>query len=244
MSDELAALWAPMARELTEIVLRDEKDPVALREGKRVFGALQPTIDAGELDVGMVMRKHGDDPYASVVGGIKAPSGPELGKILRQKVDELPDKKDRDLYQWDADRVDDVSLHRMLLSGLDFPEFKHVFGDQPALLAFRKDAVLWSAGPHGRTALQKAIRAAPKAAPPFLLELSLKDLLEILPLTGKENPLALKHLSQANPGRFQVSLHGGSSLRLRVNLDRCIIPFVMESLPPVQFGVEKKGIPP
>jgi len=240
MTESLRRLWAPLAREITDKVLQDDSDPVALKEFKRIITALQPTIEAAEIDVGMTLRSEDAGNSSVVVGGIKAPSSAKLQLVLRQQVSELPDPKDQGNYQWDTYRSDSVGIHRLDVGKLMPPPLRPFFDGDGILMAFRPDSVLWAVGPNSKPAMEHLIRSGPKQAPPLLLELNVRELIKILPLAeqGRERASARKHLTDAHPGRVRLSLEGGSALRLRLSLDLPLLALAMESAS-VQASVKK-----
>jgi hypothetical protein len=239
MTDELRALWVPFMRETTQIVLqKDADDPAALKEFKQIMQALHPTIESGELDIAARMRAQNGKLSASLFG-IKAPSSQAVEKLLKDKVAQLKDPLERKLYRWDAEKVDGVGLHELDFPGLLPPLLAEVQGDNPYYLAFRKDAVLAASGPDARAELRKAIRSVPKQAPPFLLEVNVKHMVEILPDDGIERKLARKHFTDGDMGQVQLSLRGGDPARLRLQLDLSLLAFIME-LMPTQIGIGKK----
>jgi hypothetical protein len=231
LNQELRALWAPLAREITEKVLLDDKGNPAQQEAERVFRALHPTIEAAELDFAAVLRTNGPGQPGSLVGGIKVAEGNLLDRLLQDKVKELPDVKDRELFRWNAHRVGDVPVHQHDTQSLFPPPLRQAFGDTPNYLAFGKNAIWWTAGTDGKKNLERLIPARPKQAPPLLLEVNVKQLLQLQSDNARENALAQKFLTDAQPGRFRLSLQGGRSLRLRAELDLALCAFVMQVLP-------------
>lgn len=202
--------------EFIEEQFRGEEIDSSRAETLKFIEAIKPTVQEGELDVGMAMSLNEGQPSSLFLLKIKEPN--RLEKLLRESGAEN--------FQWDVHQADNVRVHRLTFG--DFvPQGAPVLGLQ-AYFAFRDDAILWTQGEGALELIKKAIQTPPKVAPILLLDLNLKELnsgpFGVVFPANPPNGLPPREANGAQvrafrPDRIRVRLEGGTSLRFRLQID-------------------------
>jgi hypothetical protein len=115
--------------------------------------------------------------------------GARLERVLR----ETPPKDPTVEVRFDVEKVGPVGIHRVTLKMDD--DARRVFGDNPVYLAFRDDAVLFTAGPRGLGLLKDTLEVAPASGKVMQLQVAASRLA----------PLAKQRSLRKLPAKFLVT---------------------------------------
>jgi len=228
LPEELRPLLGPLAREATDLTLRDAKDPQDRAEGERFLRALEPTIAAGEVDAALMLRSLGEGKPIATVVGLKVAKGLELEKVIREMTRALPEEKRR-LFQFDVGKIGEANIHSMAGQRLLPPEAEQVFGPNPFYYGFRQDALLAAGGANGQESIRQALENKSGPVPMALLELNVRHLIEMRPGDRRAAEAAKTAFTDANPGRVRVVLQNGPArLRLGLDIDLALLRFAAD----------------
>jgi hypothetical protein len=152
--------------------------------------------------------------------------GPVLEKAFRAVIKELPERE-RDQFKVDAEKVGDVSIHRIDLVEHD-PSYRKVFGAEPAYFAVRGDAAFLAAGPRGLQDLKAALKVEPKLGKPVQIEVSMGRLAEAM---AHEKPEAPRAAAKAfapdrEADKIRLAIEAGNELRLRLVVKTPVLRFL------------------
>jgi hypothetical protein len=206
--------------------LAKEKDATKHAQLEKVLKVISPTLKAGELDAGVSMRGPSKDGHYTIVGGIKVKDGASIDKALREAIKDIP-AKERDQIKLDAESQGNVKIHRVDAHKDFDAEAKRLFGENPIYVAIREDAALIGVGAEGLGALKEAISAAPKAAPPVLVEVSLAHLATAMAKDQKHAPAAAqKAFTEKDSDKITLTVSGGKALKVRFAMKSAVIKFI------------------
>jgi hypothetical protein len=199
--------------------LAKETDARKREQGEKLIKALLPSLKAGELDAGFVIRGPASDHTYTLVGGIKIKDGEDLEKTVRQLIDGLPEK-DRNKVHFDAAKTGEVAIHRLDVADSIDEQGKKLLGPQAELyVAFRRDALLVAAGHDALSAIKEAVVHQPAPGRPFGVDLHLA---RFAPFMEKDNPGATKIAEEVfkkeGTDRVRIDVEGGKEVRLRVRI--------------------------
>ncbi len=232
LKDALGALVS----EATKKALAETTDPAKQKQVVRLLEALAPTFKAGEIDLGFSLRGPGVGDRYTLVAGLKLQDADKVAATLRDLVQDLPEG-DRAKVKLDVEKVGGTTIHALDVGkGLD-AKAKGLFGDGPAYLAFRADAVFLALGADGLTALKEAVAAPAAAGAPLRLEMSLGRLAAALAANEGQAKEARRLLKQGDDGRFRISLEGGPRMRLRLHVGLSVLRLLSRFN---ELAVEKK----
>jgi hypothetical protein len=242
LSDKLRAKLIAVVDEgakKAEAEIKDEGKKVQL--GK-LFAALLPSVEAGELDLAFSLRGPTLGRY-TLVGGVKLQKADQLMKTLFEILKELPATEQK-LLQFNADKAGGVAIHRLDLQKSFDAKTKEMFGDNPLYFAFRKDAAYLALGDDGLKAIKEAVQAPATTGPSVLLEMSLGRMLQVMAKTDEERQRADKVLKSGKGDRLRVTVDGGDTLRVRLEMNLAVIEAFAQSgglVPPAKKD-EKKDL--
>jgi hypothetical protein len=225
-----ANLPAALRKELSGMVrsLAGSSGPNVKENEKRQADALvkvlEPTVAAGELDAGMVIRTAGPNQPATILGGVKIVDALAVEKWLKEAVPSWSPES-QSLFQFDQDLIGKTHVHGLHLPVPPAGPIFQLLGNEPGLLAFRKDAALFCLGRKSEDMLKKAVESPAGPAPVFHLQVNLKRIIELIPV---EKELAEELFTDANPGRLEINLRGGETVKLRLELDLNFLQFIAE----------------
>jgi hypothetical protein len=211
-----------------------EQDPGKREMIERALKALAPTVKAGELDGAVILRGPSANGQYTLATGIKVRDAAEVEKVVRDIVAKVAPHTEKVKVKFDADKADDVAIHRIDVRGDVDKKFVKAFGNGPFYLAFRKDAVLLTAGDKALDAIKELAAAKPQTGPLFGLEASVARLVPLGVAVGKQdrNSKAAQDAAREvfgqgakDPGRVRLSLQGGPALTLRLSVSAGVIKF-------------------
>jgi hypothetical protein len=183
------------------------------------FDAFMPTLKAAGLDWAFNLQGPGSDGLYTFMGGIKVRDGARLERVFR----ETPPKDPTAEVRFDVEKVGPVGIHRVTLKLDD--DARRAFGDNPVYLAFRGDAVLFTAGAWGLGLLKDALEAAPATGKVMQLQVAASRL---APLAKQRvaQEIARKVFGDDMDGdRLRLTLEGGKALTLRLSMTTKLIEY-------------------
>ncbi len=208
--------------------LENEKDKTKRAQATKLFNALEPTLKAGELDLGFDLRGPDANKLYSPVIGLKIQDGTAVEKTLRSIIKDLPEAG-RAKIQLDAESAGAVKIHR-LDAGKDFEaDARRILGENPLYVAFRNDAVLLAGGPNGLSVLKEALIAQPKSVPPAQFAVSLARLAPAIEGKHKEAVKAAQETFAKNKeaDKIWITVEGGEALKARFYMDAAVLKFIV-----------------
>ncbi len=151
--------------------------------------------------------------------------GAVLEKALRNALKELPAEV-RSQIKVDVEKAGDVAIHRIDLKAPD-AEFQKTFGDGPAYLAVRSDAVFLTLGQNALPALKEALKVEPTVARPIQFELSVRRIADALAGEKPEAPKAAAKAFGKDPDsdKIRLVLEAGKELKLRIVMKTPVLTF-------------------
>jgi hypothetical protein len=208
--------------------LAKEQNPQARANAEKLVKALNPTLKAGAIDAAVSLRGPGADKLYTLVAGIELKEGMGIEKTLRELMVQLPAAAQAKI-KLDAEDAAGVKIHRLGPADETNADVRRVFGDNPFYVAFRKDALLLSAGPGSLEAIKAGLVAQPGAAPPLAVDVSVA---RVAPLSKeqKADPRTIAQKVFTGPSRDQDKVHfaleGGQALKLRFDMNGAVIRFL------------------
>ena len=231
LPEELAKGFEQAIHEHVREGLEKTKDETHRESAKKLFKALEPTIKAGELDVGFTLRGPSKSKHYTFVVGVKVRDGQAIESALEDLVQSMPEH-DREKVKLNAESAGDVKIHR-IEAEKDFDEqTRHILGNNPIFAAVKSDAILIAGGAHGLEALKSALTLEPRTSPQLQVEVSVASL---APAAAKGDAKALAELKKASESSFKgdkdgdkirFSLEGGKALKARFTMDASVIKFI------------------
>ena len=168
-----------------------EKDAAKREPAAKLLKALEPELKSlGDWDWGFDLRGPSANKLYTVVGGQKVKDGKALEKGLQDVVKSLP-REAQDNIKIDAEKAGNVSIHRIDVQKGGDAEFRRLFGDNPAYVAFRSDVVMSALGDKGLDALKEALAAQPREGPTVRVDASMTRLALLSTRTSKVSPRRL-----------------------------------------------------
>jgi hypothetical protein len=192
---------------------------------------LAPALKSGELG-GVVNLQppapQGEGKPYTLLLGLKFKEGPAADRALREL---LKDQPQGDRLPLDAEKPDEVAIHRVNLQKELGAGGRKVFGAGRANVAVRGDALLLALGGNGLPALKEALAAPPQAGPLVHFEVHLARLAPAIALDrGDTKGTVAKAAAEAFPGggkdRLLFTVEGGPALKVRVAVNAAVLKFV------------------
>jgi hypothetical protein len=245
LPESLREAIGPLVDEGLKKLHEKEKDEAKRELGEKFLKAVIPTLKAGEIDVLAALRgptKNGH--YAGLVG-IKIKDGNEVEKVVKEIITKVAPMTEKVKIKLDAAKEGDVAIHQVTLTADIDAKVKAILGNEPLYFAFRKDAVLVAVGEGGLDALKAAIAAQPKAGPLVTAQVSLARLVPLITAAskndkhGEEVAKVLKAALEdaKDPGKVQLTIEGGESLKARLSLSAQVIKVIAAG---VSHGVRRE----
>jgi hypothetical protein len=237
MPDGLRQAMGPVIDEKLEEAITKEKDESKRQALKKLSKAIEPTLKAGELDVGVRIGGPDASQQYSILVGIKVKDGQQIDKALQDAVKDLPaDEQDKikKKIRWNAETIDGVSVHQLDVSKDMDADARRRFGDNPFYLAFRDNALLIAGGNDGLKVLRDAFHLEPKAAPEILVNVSVARAAPFFADHGKHSPEAIKKAASSAFGqsvegdRVRFTIEGGESLKMQLHVQAAVLKFMHE----------------
>jgi hypothetical protein len=190
-------------------------------KGRKVYDALRPTIEAGELDVACSWRGPTAKGQYKQAMGFRILEADKLEQIVKENQEALPAR-----IKFGVARCGSYEIHSARMKTQDLEE--NLFGDGIVYFAFRKDALLLVHG-DGLAELKNALLANPRKARPFEGEIKLGKALESFKDSFRRLEDILKEKFQ-KPGAdsARVTLEGGGELRLNVDIGIPLLEYMMK----------------
>ncbi|HEV8063128.1 MAG TPA: hypothetical protein VGP68_24820 [Gemmataceae bacterium] len=193
---------------------------------EKVKKALEPTIKAKSVDVGLDWRGPSASGHYTLVAGVKVVDGDKVESLVKELLNEAPEKE-RAMIKLDASSIGEYKVHRLDVASTFDANARKILGDNPIYFSFRKDAVFLVLGDNGLAALGEAIQGSPAAAPLVRGTLNLKGL---VPLMKQSDPraegLAKDAFSKAGDDAITFTVQGGDSLQMRLEAKGPVIKFM------------------
>jgi hypothetical protein len=229
-SEQLLESLLQVVQEAKDTALASIQNDEKKKQAEQLFAKIQPTLQAGELDV------HGrlTGPKAGAYSGVlilKVAKGQELGatvhSLMVEMLKSMPEEKKK-IVQLDAEKVGAVSLHKFSLPGNPFLPRWAAGGVATSLtLAFHADMLVLGVGDEGTALVREALAGAKSAAAP-VFELTF-DMAAFAPMIAPTNELratALKLFPNEEEGKVRITLEGGGALRFTVATRLAVLEFL------------------
>src|SRR5262249_48649073 len=158
--------------ESVQSALEKEKDPNKRQVAEKLYGAILPTLKAGELDAAVELRGPTANKHYAAIAAPKLKDGQKGGKVLRDPREQVP-QAERDKIKLDAESAGSIKIHRLDVHQQFDEQAKKLLGDNPIYIAFRNDALFLTGGEGGLSLLQNSLTSKPGIMPPFKLNLSI-----------------------------------------------------------------------
>ena len=208
-----------------------------LTKAEPLINALQPTLKAGELDVGFAFTAPGKDDKVTLVAGLKVVDGKKLEGVVKDIVQkELPPEVSGKFKLDEETLPGGAKLHRVAVAddlGKD-PNAEKMFGKSDLYLTFRDDLLVVAIGPEAKEALKKAVASKPADVGVVRFQMHVARLASLMGDNAQELAAAKaaaekvfgKGGSQADTIRF--SIEGGDSLKVKAAAKGKAIRFLAE----------------
>lgn len=202
--------------------LDKQNDATARKAAEQIFDTVRDCLSTDSLDFAAVITGPYSDKLVGFVGGAQVKQGKKLDEIIR-----LAAKDANQDIKLDVDKVGGAAIHRIIPKDKVDEKAVKMFGGREVFVCFRDDAVLFSVGKHGLSALKDAAGKLDRATPakdtdPVQLEISFLKLaqMEDSGFPAAEADAIRKALAGAPKGadRVRFSLLGGESLRVRFDM--------------------------
>ncbi|MBI3822350.1 MAG: hypothetical protein HY289_06690 [Planctomycetes bacterium] len=236
LPDALSQAFIKVVREARDGALKGIQDDVKKAQAKSLFDSLMPTAEAGEFQMVVAAVGPKQERYA-LLGALKLKDGAKLGKtvfdLLTNARENIP-KDQRDKVKVPLKSVGAVMIHRFelpkdvaidkFLDGIVGPE-RYLY------LAFRNDAMFLGLGKESETlpALESAIGKTQNAASsPLAFTVDVARLAPLLARTENQKDLATRQFPSGSTGRLRLTLDGGASLTLRLQMGLNVLEFLVK----------------
>jgi hypothetical protein len=234
LPDSLRKAFAAVIDDNIAQGLEKEKDPAKRKAGADFIKGLEPSLKAGQFDGCVVLQPpSGSGKYHTAIVGVKLKDGAALEKAARDVVPVLPPEA-QSLIHLDAETVGGVKVHRLDANKQYDEKSKKLYGDNPAYLAIRDDALFLTLGENALGALKEALASKPATAPLLELELSLARLAGAIAIDRKDEKglvegAAKEAFAKEKDGdRLRFRVEGGKALKLRVQGKAPVVKFIDE----------------
>lgn len=221
LPQKLRDLLGPALKDAEKQMLAKAKDENEREVLNTLLEGIMPTLKAAELDTALDLRGPNDKGVYTLVGGIKVKDGAKMERSFLKAAARFPK-----LVNLDADKADQVNIHRINPENKSKSDARRTLGDNPVYVAFQHDILFLGAGEKGLSALKEALAAAPRTGKVMELQMALA---RVVPLSDdpKQTEIARQVFGEGNDGdRLRLSVEGGNSLTLRLSLKAKLIAYV------------------
>ncbi len=228
---EIRQKFAPFLKQ--EIAKELEKAPAAQRAvlNPLVEGIL-PTLQAGELDLGVGLAGPDTDGKYTVMASLKVVNGPGIENGIKKAVPLLPPRV-QGVFQLDAAMADGVALHKIMPPPQAYTlQVNKLFGQNPIYAAFQQDRAILTFGSNSEKMVRELLQASPGTVPVVSARASIAKLaMMVQPGRTQTIRTAAQNAFGGLDSRNDVvrySFTGGDKLQSRIVVKADIIPFVVE----------------
>jgi hypothetical protein len=231
LPDNVREALGPLVDNAVKELPQKERDPTKREMIERTLKALAPSVKAGELDALVGLRGPSANGRYTLLTGLKLRDTAEIQKVVRDIVAKVAPHVEQVKIKFDAAKAGDVAIHRIdVREGLE-KKFVKAFGDGPFYVAFRKDALLLTAGDQALTAIKELAAARPQAGPVFGLDASLARVVPLATTLEKRRDsqaaaAAAKEIfgeGSKDSGRLRVRIQGGEALTVRLSVSAGVV---------------------
>src|SRR5262249_9964882 len=159
--------------------------PTQRRLAEQGLKAIAPTLKSGELDLGVALRGPNERGLFTVVAGVKVVEGQALDRAVRDIYEVLPESE-KGKITLDAAKAGGHPVHRLNTDLPLDPNARRMFGDGPAYVGIRPDALVLALGPEAERAVGEALAARPRPAPLARAEATVGRLAQAAPPDSPE----------------------------------------------------------
>jgi hypothetical protein len=221
LPEKLRSLLGPALTDAEKQALTKAKDQNERAVLNTLLKGIMPTLKAAELDTAIDLEGPSDKGVYTLLGGIKIKDSANLEKSFRKTAAQLPKQ-----INLDAEKADDIAIHRINPDKDLKPSARRTLGDNPIFVAFRNEVLLIGAGDKGLSALKEALKAAPTTGKVMELQIALARLIPLFDDEAQAK-IARKVFGEGKSGgRVRITVEGGKELTLRVILDAKVIDYV------------------
>jgi hypothetical protein len=221
LPQKLRELLGPALKDAEKQLLAKAKDENQREVLNTLVEGVMPTLKAAELDTAIDLRGPNDKGIYTLMAGIKVTDGAKMERSFLKAAARFPK-----LVNLDAEKVDQVNIHRInpeknLKAGKRQP-----LGDNPVYVAFQHDVLFLGAGEKGLSALKEALAAVPRTGKVMELQIALARLVPLFD-DPRQTEAAHQVFGDGKDGdRLRLSVEGGNALTLRLSLKAKLIDFV------------------
>jgi hypothetical protein len=220
---KLRKALSPVIEEAFQQAMEKEQDEAKRKLAEPILKVIAPTAKMGELDAGLSLIGPDSNGLYTILVGAKIKDGKALEQTLKDALKESPAKLQGSL-SIDFAKAGDIGIHKAVPDKVD-DNTRKLLGDNPVYFAFRDDALIVSGGPAGLETIKTAVLAAPVATKIFHGELAFSRAAKLLATEHKEAPAIAKEVFKGGDDTVRITLEGGSSLKLSVNVKAKLISF-------------------
>jgi hypothetical protein len=229
LSESMRASLGQLIDHAAKKLETEERDEAKRELGGKLLKAIAPSVKAGQLDWFGTLRGPNKSKHYTGVFAIKVKEGKQIEKTVREIIDRVAPAREKAKIEYDADKVGEVAIHRVILKGKIDRKGKRVFGETDLYVAFRDDAFIASLGEEALEVIKEVISAQPKYAPVAQVQVSLARLLPLIALAPRGDkiaPAAAKVLEDAKDGgKIRFTVEGGKALKARFSVTALAIKF-------------------
>ena len=183
-------------------------------EFEKTLKAVRPTLRSGYLQIGAGL--HRSKKGYTTVGGIALKNGSALEKMFRDS------KPSEGLFTLDVDRAEGFAIHSFSPPDGSLDSAEALFGDEPILFAFRKDAIMFAYGFDAKSQLVKALKSPARTSSQVEIGTSIRELLPLLKMQDGANSKLFDTLIGLGIDKMsilKIDWQGGKTLRFRATTD-------------------------
>lgn len=217
----------PAVDDAFEQILKSAKDEGGRQFLSRYARVLLPTVKEGVLDVAVDFRGPTESKLYTLVAALRVKDGSGIDKALRELAEKVPEEV-RGKITFDADKVGDVSIHRLNIANDLDAKARRDFGKNPGYLAVRGNAVFVTLGADGLKAMKETLATRPTTGPVVRLEVSLRRVASLMARHQKSAPESARQAFKGenkDADKIYLTLEGGKALRLRAGLKGPVLRF-------------------
>jgi len=164
LPEDLRKAIGPAIDQLTKKAMEEEKDEAKKALLKAGIETISPTLKAGEIDLGAVVRGPDGNGQFTIAGGLKVKDGKRIDEFFRKMCKEVMPEKDRGKVTLDADSAGDMKIHKIVADDMD-AEAKAIFGTTNIYVGISDNMVAIGLGADGLKAVKSMTGTSLAAAP-------------------------------------------------------------------------------
>lgn len=231
LPEETRQAIGPMFDEFAKKALEKETDESKKALLKAGIETITPTIKAGVVDLGAVLRGPDSNGHFTAVGGLEVKDGKAIDELIHKVCKDLPEK-DKGKVTLDAASADGMKIHKILAEEMDANGQK-LFGSKDVYVGIADNMVVIGLGPDGLNAVKAAASAKPASAPAIDVMVSIARCAELDKKDDKAAKAAKAIFGEHPEGKDTITIKAetGEKSRLEVHFKGKII----------EFGVKANG---